>query len=484
MERRKFLYNLAGLGLLSLVKPGQLLSKTLVASGNYVIEQFEYKGLAHFSYTVMADNKIIIIDPERDPHIYYDYAEKNKAKIVGVIETHPHADFASSHLEIHKKRRVPIYASSLTKPGYQATGFDDGQIIKLSNKVGLRAMFTPGHAPDHIAAVLVEDGKDVAVFSGDALLIGDVGRPDLRDFSKDVETQRQRLAEMMYDTIHEKFGKLADEVIVYPAHGAGSLCGKSIRKAESSTIGYEKQHNYAFEKRTKADFVSLLLNDQPFIPQYFPHAVGLNLTGAPDVKASLSKIKHLPRNYRPDAKALVIDSRPATAFKASYIPNAINIQSGGSFETWLGTLVAPDAAFYLVAGDEAGLQAAIRKAAAIGYESNIKGAFVYDATNGNQFTVFDKSTFHPGENKYTYLDVRTEKEVKETTVFKNSLNIPLQELSRRISEIPADKPILVNCASGYRSAAASSLLKKLLPAAQVFDLGAAVVDYKNQEAKK
>ncbi|PRY05033.1 glyoxylase-like metal-dependent hydrolase (beta-lactamase superfamily II) [Pontibacter ummariensis] len=484
MERRNFLANLAGLGILSLVKPFSVFSKTVAVSGDYTIEQFEDMGLAHFSYAVIADGKMMVIDPQRDPQIYYDYAQKNNAKIVGVIETHPHADFVSSHLEIYKKLKVPIYSSSLTKPNYPATAFDDGDIIKLSDKIGFRSMHTPGHAPDHISAVLFGIGKDIAVFTGDSLLFGDVGRPDLRDFSNNIETQRQRLAEMMYDTIHGKFAKLKDDVLVYPAHGAGSLCGRSIRKASSSTIGYEKQHNYAFEKRTKAEFVSLLLSDQPFIPQYFSYDVKLNIKGAPDVKFSISKIKRLPKNYQPDAKALIIDSRPASAFKASYLPNAINIQGGGAFETWLGSIVAPDAAFYLVAGDEEGLETAIRRAASIGYEANIKGAFVYDAKDGKQFAAFDRSTFHPEEDKYTYLDVRTGKEVKEASVFKNSINIPLQELSQRISEVPTGKPVLVNCASGYRSAAASSMLKKLLPAVQVYDLGAAVVDYKNTEAKK
>jgi hydroxyacylglutathione hydrolase len=484
MERRKFIFNLTSLGILSLVKPDKLFSQTVAYSGNYVIEQFEDKGLAHFSYAVMADKKIIVVDPKRDPQIYYDYAQKNEAKIVGIVETHPHADFASAHLEMHKTLNVPVYASSLTNPAYPGTAFDDGQIIKLTDKVSLRSMYTPGHAPDHISAVLLENGKDIAVFSGDSLLIGDVGRPDLRDFTNNVEAQRQRLAEMMYETIHKKFAKLDDAVIVYPAHGAGSLCGKSIRKAVSSSIGYEKQHNYAFEKRTKAEFVSLLLSDQPFIPKYFPYTVGLNIQGAPALSSSLSNISYLPKNHKPAATALIIDTRTAENFKKSYLPNAINIQDGGSFATWLGSLVAPDSEFYLVSGNDAGLQSVIQKAASIGYESKIKGAFVYDASNGEQFTHFNERTFKPEENKFTYIDVRTPKEVKQEPVFTNSINIPLHELDQRIAEIPTDKPILVNCASGYRSAAASSIIKKYMPDAQVYDLGAAVSEYKGAGAGK
>ncbi|MBC9795006.1 MBL fold metallo-hydrolase [Sinomicrobium weinanense] len=478
MERRNFLFNLAGAGAVSLLSPYELFSSTVTSSDNYVIEQFQYKGLAHFSYIVMADHKIIVIDPQRDAQIYYDYAKKHNAPIVGVIETHPHADFASSHLEIHKTLNVPIYSSSLTKPGYPGTSFDEGMTIDLSDKIQLRSMYTPGHAPDHIAAVLVEQGKDIAVFSGDSLLIGDVGRPDLRDFSNDVEAQRRKLAGMMYDTVHKKFASLADDVIVYPAHGAGSLCSRSTNKATSSTIGNEKMLNNAFQKRTKTEFVDHLLRDQPFIPKYFQYDVMLNIKGAPELEPSISKIKSLPENYRPDATALIIDSRPSALFKQSYIPNAINIQAGGSFETWLGSTVAPDTEFYLVAGDETALKSAIGKAASIGYESKIKGAFVYDATDGSRFAAFDKDRFNPEGSSYTIVDVRTEKETEEAPIFKNSTNIPLQDLSERISEIPTDKPIFVHCASGYRSATGSSIIKKYLPSAQVYDLGAAVSNYK------
>lgn len=477
MKRRHFLHNLAGLGALALAKPAAGFGRGF-ATDEVLIEQFDYPGLAHFSYAVLAGRRIIIIDPARDPARYYAFARQHKAKIVGIIETHPHADFVSAHLELQQQLGVPIYASSLTNARYPATAFDEGQVLQLTKNVALRSMYTPGHAPDHVAAVLMENGRDKAVFSGDSLFIGDVGRPDLRDFTHDVETQRRTLAAQMYDTIHQKFAKLDDEVLVYPAHGAGSLCGKSMRKALSSTIGLEKQTNYAFQPRTKEEFVQLLLNDQPFIPAYFSYDVKLNIAGAPAARAGLDAVRRLPKNYRPAANQLLIDSRPAAAFKASYLPTAINVQGAGAFETWLGSIVPPASDFYVVAGDEAGLQLVLEKAAAIGYETFIKGAFVYDAPDGESFPGFDAAAFNPADTAYTYLDVRTAKEAKETPLFKNSLYIPLQDLRQRIAEIPLDKPILVHCASGYRSAAASSLLKKYLPATQqVYDLGPAVTDY-------
>lgn len=467
---------MTGLGAAMLVHNFKL-PQQMPQSTNFIIEQFEDKGLAHFSYAVMAGKKIIIIDPQRNAQPYYDFAQKNDAAIVGIVETHPHADFVSSHLEIHQKLNVPIYASSLTKAKYPLKAFDEGSIIPLTEQVGLRAIYTPGHAPEHIAAVLFENKQDKAVFSGDSLFLGDVGRPDLLDFSSESNRQRQYLAALMYDTIHQQFAKLNDDVVVYPSHGAGSLCGKSIRKAASSTIGYEKKTNYAFEKRTKEEFVNLLLSDQPFIPKYFAYDVQLNRNGASVLKESLARLDHLPKNFQPPSGALIIDTRPAASFKTSHLAGAINIQGTGQMETWLGTIVPPESKFYLVAADEQSLEISIKKAAAIGYEANILGVFVYDASNGNKLRSFDNNSFDPSQNKYTYIDVRTEKEVKKQPIFKNSINIPLQEFTDRLSEIPKGKPILVHCASGYRSATAASILQKEMPSVEIYDLGPTVSQY-------
>ena len=467
------------MGSLALLAPRYTWAK---ADGpNYHIEQFKDKGLAHYSYALFDGDNLLIIDPGRDAQQYYDFAKQHGVKITGVIETHPHADFASSHLEIHHNHNATIYASSLTNPTYPFKPFDDGQVIQLSKQVSLRSLFTPGHAPDHISVVLNDGRKDIAVFSGDSLLIGDVGRPDLRDQKLDALTQRKHLAAQMYHTIHEKFAKLDDAVIVYPAHGAGSLCGKAMRDAPSSTIGYEKVHNYAFEPRTEEAFVNLLLNDLPFIPKYFAYDVALNIHGVPARQQGIDAVPNLEKNYVPGTDAVIIDGRPETLFKQSYQTGAINLQDGGKFETWLGSVVDPETHFYLVATDADRLQSLIGKAAKIGYEPFIKGAFVYDAQNGNRFSTFDDSQFNPDDNQYTIIDVRTEKEAREEKIFGQAINIPLQDLSKRISEVPAGKPILVTCSSGYRSAAGSSILKKYLPDQQIFDLGTMVTKYEKTE---
>lgn len=478
MKRRSFLHT-AGVGTLAVLAPRLTCAST--GSQHYLIEQFKDKGLAHYSYVVLAGGQLFIIDPGRDAQQYYDFAKQHNVKITGVIETHPHADFASAHLEIHDTHGAAIHASSLTKPAYPFKPFDDGKVIRLTKQVTLRSLFTPGHAPDHISVVLNENGKDIAVFSGDSLLIGDVGRPDLREQKVDALIQRKQLAAQMYHTIHQKFAKLDDDVIVYPAHGAGSLCGKAMRDAPSSTIGYEKAHNYAFQPRSEEAFVSLLLNDLPFIPQYFAYDVALNIHGAPARQLGIDDVPRLEKNYIPDANAMIIDGRPAATFKRSYITGAVNLQDGTKFETWLGSIVSPGTPFYVIAADNDNLQILVGKAAKIGYEPFIKGAFVYDAKNGDRFTDFDINNFDPAASQYTILDIRTEKEAKEEKIFTQAINIPLQDLSKRISEVPTNKPILVTCSSGYRSAAGSSILKKYLPNQDIYDLGTAVTQYEKAE---
>lgn len=475
MHRRKFVTQLAGLGALSVWAPGRIFGKT-IEGDLYQVKQFKDEGLAHFSYAVLAGGKIIVVDPARDAKPYHEFAQQNQAKITGVIETHPHADFASSHLELHQATGATIYASSLTNPHYPFTAYDDGNIVKLTNEVSLRSLFTPGHAPDHVSAVLVVNGKDVAVFSGDSLLIGDVGRPDLRG-EGDPQTQRKHLASAMYHTIHQKFAKLNDDVIVYPAHGAGSLCGKAMRNVPSSTIGYERANNYAFARRTEDEFVALLLSDLPFIPQYFLYDVQLNIKGVPDEAKTKNQIQALPTNYQPEPDALVIDGRPENIFKQSFVSGAVNIQLGSKFETWLGSVVPPQQSFYLVAANQEAVDQLVNKAAKIGYDQFIKGTFVYDRTDGSHLQAFDASNFNPASGQYTIIDVRTPKEFHDEPIFNGAINIPLSDLAERVKDIPTDKPVLVTCASGYRSAAGTSIVKKYRPDAPVYDLGKAVNNY-------
>src|SRR5690554_6270589 len=420
--------------------------KPFLLMENYQIKQFEDKGLAHFSYAVLANGKVILIDPARDPQPYYDFATSNNAEVIGVIETHPHADFISSHNEIHQTTGATLYISELVGADYPFQAFDEGDEIDLGNGVKLSAIHTPGHSPDSISIVLSDKGKDKAVFTGDTLFIGDVGRPDLREKAGKLQAKREELARLMYQSTREKLMTLGDDVLVYPAHGSGSLCGKSLSDAQSSTIGQEKMSNYALQEMSEEDFVKILLEDQPFIPKYFPYDVALNKQGAPGYKESIQNVEILATNFIPEAGAIIIDGRPSGQYRSSHLSGAINLMDGEKFETWLASIVSPNEAFYLVAQDQGALQGLIEKAAKIGYELLIKGAFVYDAHDGKSIKEFDKQAFKKDPDAFTIVDIRNESETKKGLVFDNAINIPLPELREKTGEIPADRPVVVHCA--------------------------------------
>ena len=445
------------------------------------VKQFEDKGLAHFSYAVLSEEKkeVILVDPARNPQPYYDYAKSQDAKIVGVIETHPHADFVSCHLEVHNTTGAKIYVSKLLGADYPHQAFDEGDVIELG-EVKLKALNTPGHSPDSISIVAEVDGKDKAVFTGDTLFIGDVGRPDLREKAGNITAKREELARQMYHSTREKLMKLDDDVIVYPAHGSGSLCGKALSDASSSSIGAEKMGNYALQQMTEDEFVDVLLEDQPFIPKYFGYDVGLNKHGAPAYKPSLLDVKVLEKNFETEPESLVIDGRPQEQFKKGHIKGAINIQIDDKFETWLGSIVSPEEKYYLVAGSEKALNELVEKTAKIGYELNIAGAFVYDKKGGATSPVFDKEDFINHPKDFTLVDIRNTSETKAGKFFENAVEIPLPELRERAKEIPADKPVVVHCAGGYRSATGSSILEKLLPV-EVLDMSVAVTELKQNK---
>lgn len=444
------------------------------------IKQFEDKGLAHFSYAVLSEHtkEVILIDPARNPEPYYVYAKANDATIVGIIETHPHADFVSSHLEIYQATGATIYVSKLVGADYPHQPFDEGDVIALG-EIKLKAMHTPGHSPDGISVVTEEEGKDKAVFTGDTLFIGDVGRPDLREKAGNMTATREALARQMYDSTRKKLMKLTDDVILYPAHGSGSLCGKALSDAQSSTIGAEKISNYALQPMSEDAFVSLLLEDQLFIPKYFAYDVALNKKGAPAYQESLKAVKRLERNDQPEQDVLVVDGRPKEQFKRSHIKGAINIQNGEKFETWLGSIIGPDEKYYLVAASEQTLDDLIQKAAKIGYEQNIAGAFIYDRKDGQASDTFDKEVFQAGQNEFTIVDIRNTSEMKNGKLFDQAMSIPLPELRERAGEIPTDKPVVVHCAGGYRSAAGSSILENMLPV-KVMDMSEAVTALKSK----
>jgi hydroxyacylglutathione hydrolase len=442
------------------------------------IEQFEDKALSHYAYAILSESEIVLIDPARDTSCYVEFAEANRAKIIGVIETHPHADFVSGHLELNQNFGVKLYCSKLVNADYPHETFDDGDIIEFG-KIKLKAMNTPGHSPDSISIVLEFEGKDRTVFTGDTLFIGDCGRPDLRENAGNITAKREELAAQMYHSLQKKLMVLADEVLVYPAHGAGTLCGKALSDANSSTIYAEKQSNWSLQKMTEAQFVKALIEDQPFVPKYFSFDVELNKKGAPSLASSIQNIQVVKQDdlINPEDHTIIIDTRAGSGFKAGHLPNSINLMQNGKFETWLGSIVSPEEEFYLTAENETALQEMIKRAAKIGYEKLIKAAFVFNF-GLVKTALLNVANFKHNLTNYTIIDIRNTNEVKEHPIFADSLKIPLPELRERIDEIPTEKPIVVHCAGGYRSAAGSSILQNELPQdVVVYDLGNAITDF-------
>lgn len=441
-----------------------------------LINQFYDKGLAHASYAVIQAGKMIVIDPARDPQPYYDFAKLHEADIIGVIETHPHADFVSSHLEIHETTGATIYVSKLTGAEYPHESFDDGDAIQLDG-IKLRAINTPGHSPDSICILLEdEDDSETAVFTGDTLFVGDVGRPDLREDVGNITAKKEELARQMYHSTREKLMHLPHRTIIYPAHGPGSLCGKNISPDLQSTIGRELRENYALQLMDELQFVKTITTDQPFVPKYFGWDVEMNKKGAAMFDESIKNIPRLNDGAVLDRNIVVIDTRPNESFVKGHLQGAINLQNGSKFETWLGSIVGPGEKFYLVAENEADLDTAIKKTAKIGYEKNIRAGVVHPYGASEISEVFKRDDFNQRPDNYTIIDVRNNSEVQKGLVFNRAIAIPLPELRERIGEIPTNKPIVVHCAAGYRSAAAASIIAAEIKTVPVYDLGEAIVD--------
>lgn len=437
------------------------------------IEQFYDEGLAQASYAIVSNGEMALVDPARDPQPFFDYAKANNATIKAVFETHPHADFVSSHAEIARKTGAKIYVSKDLEPAYEHEKLEEGDIVKLGD-IQFKILFTPGHSPDSISIVAIdENGEENAVFTGDTLFIGDVGRPDLREKAGNIQAKREALARQMFDTVQKHFKRMQEHIEVYPAHGAGSLCGKNLSTDLSSTIGKELDRNVSLQYKDQETFVNNLLEGQPYIPKYFIYDVELNRKGAPDYEPSVKSVPRLDKNARKDEDILVIDGRPATEFQKGHDANAINIPEDLKFETWLGSLIGGDESFYLIGQDEASLDNLIRKAAKIGYELLIQGAKVGPFAKEKAGAPLGNSEFkekHPED--FNIVDVREKTEVALDQKFSHAINIPLNDLRERINEVPTDKPIVVHCAGGYRSSIGYSIISEHVNnETEVYDLG-------------
>ena len=445
------------------------------------IKQFKDEPLAHYSYAIISDGKMALVDPSRSVQPYYELAEKHNAKIVAVFETHPHADFVSSHLQIHKETGADIYVSKLVGASYPHKTFDDGDTFKMG-KISFKAINTPGHSPDSITIIAKDDKDKHVMFSGDTLFIGDVGRPDLREKAGNMKAKREELAQQMYVTMRDKFNDLPDSTIVYPAHGAGSLCGKNMSDATSSTLGREREENWAFKSLTEKQFVEHILKDQPFIPSYFGFNVDINKEGADNYELGISQPKFQFQVNKFDSNdALIVDVRNEKDFKKNHLDESINIMAesdSDKFETWLGAIVQPKEPFYVVLKSVKDRETILNRIAKIGYEKQLKGVMTLDEKSFSKSEILNLNDFKENQDQYTIVDIRNKSEVEEGKIFENAISIPLNQLRESEDKIPTNKPIVVHCAGGYRSAAGSSIISSMTTEASVFDLSDAVKEFK------
>jgi glyoxylase-like metal-dependent hydrolase (beta-lactamase superfamily II)/rhodanese-related sulfurtransferase len=432
-------------------------------------KQFYLGCLAHASYLIGSGDEAVVVDPQRDVEQYIAESAAQGLKIKYVVETHLHADFVSGHCELAARTGAEIIFSRHANATFPHRAVRDGDEINLG-RVTLRFMETPGHTPDSMSVLVIDhdvSGEPQKVLTGDTLFIGDVGRPDL---SGSRGHTAEAMAATLYESLHEKLLKLDDAVEVFPAHGAGSMCGRNISNETSSTIGQQRKFNYALGAMSKNDFVRMMTTGMPAAPTYFSRDAEINRTGAPALEA-------LPRpvSLTPDAfelllqeGALVLDVRAAAAYGEAHLPNALNIGLGGQFASWAGSLIAPDTPLLLVADDESKIEEAVLRLARVGLE-NVRG-FLRGGTSAwvqsgratadvPQITVAELHRRIQEEPDMQLLDVRRPGEY-ESGHAPRALLAPLSELqSNPLDSLDPSRPVAVICAGGYRSSAATSLLE-------------------------
>jgi hydroxyacylglutathione hydrolase len=432
-------------------------------------KQFYLGCLAHASYLIGSQGEAAVVDPQRDVEQYLAEAEARGLRIRYIIETHLHADFVSGHRELAARTGAEIVFGEKAGATFPHRRVKDGDEIRLG-RVILRILETPGHTPESISIVVIDSAlsdQPQKVLTGDALFIGDVGRPDLVG-SKGYTPEQ--MAGMLYDSLHDKLLKLNEEVEVYPAHGAGSLCGRNISQESSSTIGEQKRFNYALKPMAKSDFVRLMTTDLPEVPQYFLHDAETNRTGA----ELLSRLPR-PAELTPEAvKSLaqqghtLLDVRSAASFGNGHVPGALHIGLGGQFASWAGTLIPIANRLILIADDLEQVDEALRRLARVGLEKveGYLGGGMYnwdragfEAAAIAQIPVDELRARFAEAGNLQLLDVRRPGEYSRGHV-PGAVNAQLAELEKLAGRFDASRPTAVICASGYRSSVATSLLRR------------------------
>lgn len=438
-----------------------------------IFKQFYLPCLAHASYVIGDESAGIaaVVDPQRDTDHYTAFAAEHGLQIQHVILTHLHADFVAGHLELRDRVGAKIYLGAAAKAAYAFTPLRDGGVIEFG-RVRLKFLETPGHTPESISIVVYDlnasESQPYAVLTGDTLFIGDVGRPDLRVALGWSATD---LAGMLFDSLHQKLLKLPGASLVYPAHGAGSLCGKAISKETVSTIEEQRRLNYALQPMTKEAFIHVVTADQPDAPAYFAYDAVLNTRERPTLDEALAReMKPLALDALLElqaAGAQILDTRDPDEFAAAHLKGSINIGLGGQYATWAGTVLNHQNPIAIIASPGRESESAVRLGR-IGFD-NIAGYLqggLESAESRPDRIAFTQRLSAPfaadllsSTEPPVAVDVRSPREREEKTI-PGSLPMPLSRLTENLEKLPKDQRLLLYCAGGYRSSIAASLLQR------------------------
>ena len=432
-----------------------------------LLKQFFTSKIAHSSYILAGSSSCAVIDPQRDVDHYIAEARALGVSITHIIQTHLHADFVSGHMELAEKTGAQIYVAKSADCAFPHIGLSEGDSIQLED-MNLNVLETPGHTPEHLSIVVVDTSRSnepVGVFTGDTLFVGDVGRPDLFPERSD------ELASKLYHSLHDKIMKLPDYCEVYPAHGAGSLCGRAMGAKRSSTIGYERNFNSALQIKDKSDFIKSLTENMPAAPDHFSRSSEINRRG-PVKTGDLPRLQYLSTarfaEKTNSPEVMVIDTRNYAAFGGAHIPGSMHIELDGNFPTFAGWILPTDKRFLLVADSGKKAQEAVTWARRTGVDSiegYLSGGIMEWAAAGLpldsvlQISSEDLNNRLEGKDDYVLLDVRAPKEYEDNRI-KGAVNIPVADLRSRWKELNKEKTTIVLCSSGMRSSMGAAILKR------------------------
>ncbi|MCO4303903.1 MBL fold metallo-hydrolase [Riemerella anatipestifer] len=430
------------------------------------IEQIYTGCLAQGAYYITSNGEAAIIDPLREVQPYLERLEKDGVTLKYIFETHFHADFVSGHLDLSKKTGAPIIYGPTAKPSFEAIIAEDNQIFELGN-VKIKVLHTPGHTMESACFLLLdENGKETALFSGDTLFLGDVGRPDLAQ--KATNLTQEELAGLLYDSLYNKILPLPDEVTVYPAHGAGSACGKNMMKETVDSLGNQKKINYALNQPSKEAFIEAVLDGLTAPPQYFGMNVAMNKGGYTSFDEVLKNGKEALsvedfETVAENTGALILDTRNAADFHQGFVPNSINIGLKGSFAPWVGAMIVDVKQPLLLVCEEGTVEETITRLARVGFDNVVgylKGGFDSWKNSGKEIDTIKRISAEAFANEYhkdtKVVDVRNIGEYSAEHV-EDALSRPLMEINDWAKELD-DTHFYIHCAGGYRSMIASSIL--------------------------